>query len=107
MDLAVFVKQLCDNMHVGGPPSNHETISEMNSSLRTFFGCLAAALTSLHDNRVRHKSIKSKYMLIARGAVLFTDFGPSRHFPDGQGSTTSGLKAATPRYSPPEVAACE
>ncbi len=28
------------------------------SFLRTFFGCLAAALRYLHENRVRHKDIK-------------------------------------------------
>jgi len=28
------------------------------SFLRTFFGCLTAALVYLHENRIRHKDIK-------------------------------------------------
>jgi serine/threonine protein kinase len=106
MDLAIFLNTLCGCLE-NGSPSNKARANEMSSSLRSFFGCLAAALAYLHDNRVRHKDIKPQNILISQGTVLFTDFGLSRHFADAQGSTTSGLTAATPRYSPPEVAAYE
>lgn len=32
--------------------------ADSRSFLRTFFGCLAAALDYLHQNRIRHKDIK-------------------------------------------------
>ncbi|KAF1977458.1 kinase-like protein [Bimuria novae-zelandiae CBS 107.79] len=75
------------------------------STLRIYFGCLAAAVTYLHDQSVRHKDIKPQNILIDGGTVLLTDFGLSRDFADDKGSTSSGPTAASPRYSPPEVAA--
>ncbi|KAF1999478.1 kinase-like protein, partial [Amniculicola lignicola CBS 123094] len=81
--------------------------AEMRSTLRTYFGCLAAALTYLHDSLIRHKDIKPQNILVDKGNVLLTDFGLSRDFADDVGSTTSGITPASPRYSPPEVAAYE
>ncbi|KAF2194060.1 kinase-like protein [Zopfia rhizophila CBS 207.26] len=110
MDLASFMKKLCIYLRAGSSTLGNQNATvpaEMSASLRTFFGCVATALTFLHDNRIRHKDIKPQNILIAQGAVLFTDFGLSRHFADGEGSTTSGLTPATPRYRPPEVAAYE
>ncbi|KAH7093527.1 kinase-like domain-containing protein [Paraphoma chrysanthemicola] len=106
MDLSAFLTRLCGLISTGSTPGK-AVASEMSSSLRSFFGCLAAALAYLHDNRVRHKDIKPQNILVWQGTVLFTDFGLSRNFADSQGSTTSGPTPATPRYSPPEVAAYE
>jgi len=74
------------------------------STLRTYFGCLTAALKYLHDNFIRHKDIKPQNILVDHGDVLLTDFGLSRDS-SGVGSTTSGLTSMTPRYCAPEVAA--
>ncbi|XTI94105.1 hypothetical protein V2W45_1321650 [Cenococcum geophilum] len=74
------------------------------STLRTYFGCLTAALKYLHDNFIRHKDIKPQNILVDHGKVLLTDFGLSRDS-SGVGSTTSGLTSMTPRYCAPEVAA--
>lgn len=73
------------------------------STLRTFFGCLTAALQYLHDNFIRHKDIKPQNILVDHGNVLLTDFGLSRDS-SGAGSTTSGPTIKTPRYCAPEVA---
>lgn len=81
------------------------TASGKLSTLRTYFGCLAAAVAYLHDKCVRHKDIKPKNILVDKGIVILTDFGLSKDFADEVGSTTSGPTAASPRYSPPEVAA--
>ncbi|PSN67463.1 kinase-like protein, partial [Corynespora cassiicola Philippines] len=73
--------------------------------LGTFFGCLARALEFLHQQKVRHKDIKPSNILVSKGNVLFTDFGPSLDFADASGSTTASMvNGKTPRYCAPEVA---
>jgi serine/threonine protein kinase len=47
--------------------------SGARSFLRTFFGCLAAALCYLHDNRVRHKDIKPQNILVKGHQIFLTD----------------------------------
>jgi TolA-binding protein len=76
--------------------------------LRTFFGCLAAGLEFLHTQKVRHKDIKPRNILVNHGNVLFADFGLSLDFTDANGSTTvSMVKGMTRRYCAPEVASEE
>lgn len=75
----------------------------MHPTIRTFFGCLATALSFLHENTIRHRNIKPQNILIYGSKVLLTDFGLSRDYVD----TTSGPTQASPRYSAPEVAAEE
>jgi len=76
---------------------------EHNPTLRTYFGCLTAALQYLHDNRIRHKDIKPQNILVDHDNVLLTDFGLSRDS-TGVSSTTSGFTSLTSRYCAPEVA---
>ena len=79
-----------------------------HGELRTFFGCLARALEFLHGQKVRHKDIKPRNILVHGGNILFTDFGLSFDFTDTDGSTTvSMVNGMTPRYCAPEVAAFE
>lgn len=77
----------------------HKT-PECHPTLRTFFGCLATALSYLHDKGVKHRDIKPKNVLVHNASVLLTDFGISRDFLD----TTTGPTTATQRYCSPEVA---
>lgn len=65
-DLAVYLDQLCARLN-GTPDTRipspffmqgQMTAAEMSSNLRTYYGCLAAALSYLHDQNVRHKDIK-------------------------------------------------
>ena len=115
-DLATFMHNTA--MHVeatwarsGRPPgasvNDVSPAASMSSSLRSYFGCLAAALVYLHDRSIRHKDIKPQNILVHNGTVILTDFGLSHDFADDVGSTTSGPTPASPRYSPPEVAAHE
>ena len=72
--------------------------------LRRFFGCLAAALSYLHDQRVQHKDIKPANILVKQQHVYLTDFGTSRSWEDESSKSTQGtVVALTPRYCAPEV----
>lgn len=46
------------------PPESH-------SFLRTFFGCLTAALKYLHENRIRHKDIKPQVSIHRLSASIY------------------------------------
>lgn len=73
--------------------------------LRRFFGCLATAVEYLHQNRIRHKDIKPKNVLVKNRQVLLTDFGTSYSWADDARATTSGTnkQAITKAYCAPEV----
>ncbi|KAH8693312.1 kinase-like domain-containing protein [Phaeosphaeriaceae sp. PMI808] len=73
------------------------------SSMRTFFGCLATALSYLHGLRIRHKDMKPSNILVHGANVLITDFGLSKNCNDTR-STTEGPTGRTPKYCAPEVA---
>ncbi len=92
-----------------GETTTTTTPTEKRALLRTFFGCLASALSYLHASQIRHKDVKPQNVLVmtATGAagVLLTDFGLSLDWADLSRSTTKGAPAAlTPRYAAPEVA---
>ena len=80
------------------------TSSEKMSSIRTFFGCLATAMSYLHGIRIRHKDMKPSNILVHNGNVLLTDFGLSRDCNHTR-STTEGPTGLTAKYCAPEVAA--
>lgn len=73
-------------------------------TLRQSFGCLATALSYLHEQRVRHKDIKPGNILISDGRVYLCDFGISRDWSMSEHSTTEGdVLKFTRRYCAPEV----
>ncbi|KAF2807287.1 uncharacterized protein BDZ99DRAFT_77748 [Mytilinidion resinicola] len=73
--------------------------------LRAAFGCLATAISYLHDQRVRHKDIKPGNVLISGGGRIYLcDFGISRDWSIDEHSTTEGtVFRYTRRYCAPEV----
>ncbi|KAH7112932.1 kinase-like domain-containing protein [Dendryphion nanum] len=74
------------------------------ATLRHSFGCLATALSYLHEKRVRHKDIKPGNILLSEGRVYLCDFGISRDWSLSENSTTEGdVLKFTRRYCAPEV----
>jgi serine/threonine protein kinase len=78
---------------------------EMTVILEQALGCLPSGLAYMHQNRIRHRYIKSGNVLIQVNAVLWTDFGHSSDSNvDEIDSTTEGVvDAQTKRYSAPKV----
>ncbi|KAG4444302.1 hypothetical protein IFR05_000176 [Cadophora sp. M221] len=74
------------------------------SLLRSFFGCLANALSYLHASKIRHRDIKPENILVKGSLVLLTDFGLSFDWEHLSRSTTTADVARTPVYAAPEVA---
>ena len=74
--------------------------------LRIFFSCLARALEFLYKQKVRHKNIKPRNILVYNKNILFTDFGLLFNFIDTDSSTTINMvNRITPKYYTPKVAA--
>jgi serine/threonine protein kinase len=73
-------------------------------TLRTFYGCLAAALDYLHTSKIRHRDIKPQNILVKGVTVYLTDFGISLDWEGLSRSTTTEDSAKTVLYCAPEVA---
>ena len=80
---------------------------DRKNCLRQFFGCLSAGVEYLHDQKIRHKDIKPKNVLVLRNyrRVLLTDFGTAHNWSDDPGGSSSGTvyEAFTEKYCAPEV----
>ena len=73
-------------------------------TLMSAFGCLASGLSFIHTQRVRHKDIKPRNILIHENTVIYTDFGYSLDHSAATGSTTTGRpEAFTRKYCAPEI----
>lgn len=73
-------------------------------TLRKFFGCLANAITYLHDQQMHHMDIKLDNILVKGGEVFVGDFGTVNDFSRKERSTTWSAAPRTPRYMSPEIA---
>jgi ubiquitin C-terminal hydrolase len=93
------LKDFLDRLAVDG---NHSSTAN-KSFARSFFGCLASALSYLHDNTVRHKDIKPQNILVLGHTVYLADFGISLDWSEIGKSTTTGPTPKTARYCAPEV----
>ena len=80
--------------------------SERQTQFRTFFGCLAHTIFSLHNMEILHKDIKPENILLKDWHLVLTDFGTAFDWSkSGQSMTRSNASdARTPRYQSPEVA---
>ncbi|KAF1995992.1 kinase-like protein [Amniculicola lignicola CBS 123094] len=77
---------------------------EQTKILQQAFGCLASGLSFMHQQKVRHKDIKPRNILIHEGSVIYTDFGYSLDHSLQSHSTTVGKPLTfTRKYCAPEV----
>jgi serine/threonine protein kinase len=74
------------------------------SRLTRICGCLAGALSYIHEQRIKHKDIKPSNVLLTQENVYLTDFGVSSDFAESTGSVTDQGIRGTPKYFAPEVA---
>lgn len=84
--------------------SSHCTNEDRLSILRSLFGCLANAVTYLHDSRIRHCDIKPQNIIILDEKVFLADFGIARSWEAlTKGPTTTSDFGKTVQYAAPEV----
>ncbi|KUJ22734.1 uncharacterized protein LY89DRAFT_308998 [Mollisia scopiformis] len=78
---------------------------ELLSNLARWIGCLASALSYLHEKSYQHLDIKPSNILVANGQVVLSDFGGAVFW---NGSLASNVLdkdcAVTPMYCAPEIA---
>lgn len=75
---------------------------------RSFFGCLVSALSYLHENRIRHKDIKPRHILVSQPTIWFSDFGAATDWSENGQAVSSGMQLGyTRRYYASEVATAE
>ncbi|PKY08618.1 hypothetical protein P168DRAFT_301286 [Aspergillus campestris IBT 28561] len=73
--------------------------------LRPFFGCLSGAIQYLHENKIRHRDLKSRNILVKDGQVFVADFGTAYSWKGSRQSTTNHRNVPfTAEYIAPEVA---
>jgi serine/threonine protein kinase len=80
-------------------------LEERQKYIPRWFGCLAEAVTHIHDIGIRHRDIKPANILVKGGSILLADFGISKM---GLGKTLSTTvpgwqRGNTPKYAAPEV----
>ncbi|PLB38569.1 ankyrin repeat and protein kinase domain-containing protein [Aspergillus candidus] len=73
--------------------------------LRPFFGCLSGAIQYLHENKIRHRDLKSRNILVKDGQVFVADFGTAYSWKGSRQSITNHRNVPfTAEYMAPEIA---
>ncbi|KAI2465100.1 kinase-like protein [Annulohypoxylon bovei var. microspora] len=73
--------------------------------LRRFYGCLAGAVHHLHKNRIRHRDLTARNILIYDSGVYLSDFGSAYNWAHRPTSNTRHMNIpVSPDYMAPEVA---
>lgn len=97
-DLEAFLEDYRDLRSTDAVQESHQII------LQNAFGCLANGLAFMHSQKIRHKDIKPRNILVHNGFTIYTDFGYSFDYSViGQSTTTGMPDALTRRYCAPEV----
>jgi serine/threonine protein kinase len=70
--------------------------------IRRSFGCIAEAVTYLHEQGIRHKDLKPSQILLSPRGLWLTGFGWSTDMSEFSHSATSGGDNITAKYRTPE-----
>lgn len=81
-----------------------DLLIEGSRRIRQSAGCIATAISFLHDHGIRHKDLKPSQVLLSSYGLWITDFGWSRDMSNLDQSTTSGGDNTTLKYQAPERA---
>ncbi|KAF2100623.1 kinase-like protein, partial [Rhizodiscina lignyota] len=73
-------------------------------ALRYSYGCLAGAVNYLHSQRIRHRDIATRNILVKDGRVFLSDFGNAYIWTGSKRSTTNDRLPVSEEYMAPEVA---
>jgi serine/threonine protein kinase len=79
--------------------------AEAQVILRRFYGCLSGAVHYLHENKIRHRDLGARNILVSRGEVYISDFGSVYNWKNEKGSMTRHHSTpVSPDYMAPEIA---
>jgi hypothetical protein len=76
---------------------------EWNTWILDWIGCLASALTYMHEQGIRHQDIKPSNIVHRGSRIFFTDFSSAGSFEVGRTTSTENPSCSSPMYSAPEV----
>lgn len=71
--------------------------------LRSWFSCLASALTYIHSQGIRHEDIKPSNIIHRGNRIFFTDFSSSTRFRLGEITSTESQARTSALYAAPET----
>lgn len=92
-------KKIPRNSSIGGPAKRPSTAIEF--LLRTL-GCIAEAVAYVHEQKIRHRDLKPKNILLSPGRVYLADFGIARDVRDSD-NTQTAAGTGTKLWKAPEV----
>ncbi|KAF2494341.1 kinase-like protein [Lophium mytilinum] len=109
--LDMFLEGFHDGIEIEPRSSKHVL---MRNSIRSFFGCLATALTYLHANLIKHMDIKPKNILVKdmgsagtltymRYKIILADFGIAHSYATELEADTESPTSFTRAYAAPEL----
>ncbi|KAI1079487.1 hypothetical protein F5B20DRAFT_581270 [Whalleya microplaca] len=79
--------------------------SAQREMVRRFYGCLAGAVHYLHKNRIRHRDLTTRNILIYNSDIYISDFGSAYSWAHRPASNTRHMNTpVSPDYMAPEVA---
>lgn len=81
--------------------------NDANVYLEKTIGCIAGAVSYLHEQEIKHKDLKPSNILLSPDGLWVTDFGTATDFSVLTTSATEDGERGTPKYFAPEVAVYE